>query len=487
MAFACVSRARPAALAAALVGLLAAGCSPRAGDKAEPFSLDRGRIDRAKDEKLLRDLQGDILQHHNRAHAAALFLAFKPSATGGPARQWLGKFAARHVTSAFDQDTAPLFGGAYLSKTGYDALGLPYPAGGESDLFLNGMKHEDSRGKVADPEIAEWEKAYRDPIDALVVLAANERADVEKAVAEVRREAGAVCDVRAVEWLGVKTNARGQKVEHFGYVDEISQPVFFASEAPPKGPDTVFDPGAPLSLVLVQEDPKHYPERCGSYLAVRKLRQDVRKFAVQVKELAGALHVSEDLAAALVVGRFKDGTPVTLSDVPKQPNKDHLNQFTFAKDPDGHQCPFHAHIRRLNPRGTTGHPSEEAGHRIVRRSMLYGLGDGPEADREVGTLFLCFQASIEDGFAFLQGDWAYSAKHLRDGNAPDPLLATDGKVTGSGQVADRAPPEHQWWTPWGDDKKIEHKAVRHPFAHCVSFRGGEYFFAPSLGFLRSLR
>jgi Dyp-type peroxidase family len=350
------------------------------------------------------------------------------------------------------------------------------------------MRHEDSRGRVADPEIGEWEKHYRDPIDALVVLAANKRADLEKAEAEVRREAAPVCDVRAVERLGVKTNARGQKVEHFGYVDEISQPVFFAADAPPKGSGTGYDPAAPLSLALVQEDPKNYPERCGSYLAVRKLRQDVRKFAAQVKELAEALHVSEDLAAALVVGRFKDGTPVTLSDVPKQPGQDQLNSFTFAGDPDGHKCPLHAHIRRLNPRGSTDHPSDERTHRIVRRSMLYGLGDGSDpGDREVGTLFLCFQASIEDQFAFLQGDWAYSTKHLRDSNAPDPLLASDGKVVGSGQVAGKPPPEHQWWVPWGDDKKVGHKTVGHPFAHCVSFRGGEYFFAPSLGLLRSLQ
>ena len=39
-------------------------------------------------------------------------------------------------------------------------------------------------------------------------------------------------------------------------------------------------------------------------------------FNRSVKELANSLNVSEELAGALVVGRFKDGTPVALQDAP---------------------------------------------------------------------------------------------------------------------------------------------------------------------------
>ncbi len=332
------------------------------------------------------------------------------------------------------------------------------------------MTGEDSRRRLVDPNLKDWEKGYQDRIDVLVMLAADDRADLEKVAAEVRRDAEAVCQVRTVEWLGVKTNVRGQMLEHFGYVDEISQPLFFRSELAAKVQGDLYNPSAPLRLVLVQEDPRHAPNRYGSYLVVRKLQQDVPRFEAELKKLARGVNVSEDLAAAMLVGRFKDGTPVCLAEKPQQTD---TNAFSFAADPDGHKCPLHAHIRRVNPRGTsTEQHAAERSHRIVRRSMLYGLG---QESATVGTLFLCFQASIDRQFVFIQKHWVNSPSHPRPGTALDPLITT-GKVPESetGQVIGFPPPVPRWPTTWGGASRsntrsqaVSHSAAANTFLRRV--------------------
>ena len=52
----------------------------------------------------------------------------------------------------------------------------------------------------------------------------------------------------------------------------------------------------------------------------------------------------------MVMGRFRDGTPVVLQSTPGQYDPV-PNNFNFEKDSLGLRCPFQAHIRRMNPRG----------------------------------------------------------------------------------------------------------------------------------------
>ena len=51
-------------------------------------------------------------------------------------------------------------------------------------------------------------------------------------------------------------------------------------------------------------------------MVYRKLQQDVAGFNQDVLALAAKLGVDPALAGAYVVGRFKEGTPVVLSDTP---------------------------------------------------------------------------------------------------------------------------------------------------------------------------
>src|SRR5207245_2469018 len=78
-------------------------------------------------------------------------------------------------------------------------------------------------------------------------------------------------------------------------------------------------------------------------------KQDVANFNAGVKELATRLAADEALTGALVVGRFKDGSPVTLR---PWDGLGPVNNFEYlAHDRVGNRCPFHAHIRKANQRG----------------------------------------------------------------------------------------------------------------------------------------
>src|SRR5215213_8698620 len=102
------------------------------------------------------------------------------------------------------------------------------------------------------------------------------------------------------------------------------------------------------------------------------------------------------------------------------PTRENNFRFGAQDESDTLRCPFHAHIRKTNPRGDIarqfGAPdAAERDHRIARRGITYGernrhpnafqaLDDLPSKD--VGLLFMCFQASIRDQFAFMQRGWA---------------------------------------------------------------------------------
>jgi deferrochelatase/peroxidase EfeB len=199
-----------------------------------------------------------------------------------------------------------------------------------------------------------------------------------------------------------------------------------------------------------------------------------------------AIGASEDLAGAMVVGRFTDGTPVADSDAPKA---DYTNDFVFEdQDEKGYRCPRHAHIRKVNPRGTTPLTSmaKEKRRRIARRGIPYGkpmpglcgpdapTDPNPSGDR--GLLFMCYQANIEKQFEFIQRTW------VDNPNFPTQLVG--GKDTGDDPLIGQHGNEKQRWPrKWGQESagKIEFN-----FEAAVTLKGGEYLFAPSLPFLKSL-
>ena len=230
-------------------------------------------------------------------------------------------------------------------------------------------------------------------------------------------------------------------------------------------------------MVLVPDPHGGDPNAFGSYLVFRKLEQNIREFARAKQILADELGLSDtSVAGALMIGRFEDGTPIVHGVVPGTNGAVPTNNFNFESDRSGASCPFQAHIRKINPRGTgQGAIDVEAKHRIVRRGIPYGekvpVGQDidalPSAGR--GLLFMCYQQSIRNQFEFLQSQWASKEDFPTVGSGIDPII---------GQL--ETPQAQRWPTKIATTNAPTKEVLMRGF---VTLRGGEYFFSPSISFL----
>lgn len=465
---------------------------------------------------MLANLQGNILKSHGRNSAVHLFLTFFDDSPA--VKLWISDFTKRYVTSALRQHqqskasndksvSEKLFAGFYLSAAGYQSLGFEDLSEFVEDnsiennvliSFKDGMAAGFDELSDAPPD--EWDEPFRDNrIHALVLLADDDDAQLSRTTEEIEASLENVAAGIFVQKGTVLRDANGKPIEHFGFRDCISQPLFYRQEIEKereKGFDR-WDSAAPLNLVLVEDVLSGAADAFGSYLVYRKLEQNVKAFKETENRLAGAenLNLSEgdrERAGALIVGRYRNGVPLELSGSASVENLIDHNNFNFigANDkPSVGKCPYHAHIRRMMPRGELGlkdgkFSDEEMRHRIVRRGIAYDDREkdkhgapivAGDAETDVGLLFMCFQSSIPQQFGFLQARWANASGFLGvDEVGIDPII---------GQNRDLQDFEHQKWYPkWGDDNE---PSKSFEFKTFVTLKGGEYFFAPSIPFLES--
>jgi Dyp-type peroxidase family len=552
------------------------------------IALDADRpldADDPANETFLRNLQGNILKGHGRNYTANIFLRFRVE--GDDLRAALAQVAARYVTSAFAQLQqsrdyrafglpGAIFGNLFLTGNAYRMLqldapelwaerpveGVPEPP---THSFLAGMRRAagdlgdrlaadpldalDEAARLAAIERLEpLERAYvTGTIDAMLLLADDAEAyvlrEARAAVAWLDEQGWAT--VLAVEIGRALRNEDEEGIEHFGYVDGRSQPLFLRSDFTHLNADGSFDPSrsrektndkrvsretgrldvwnpfAPLSLVLVEDKATTAPDAYGSYYVFRKLEQDVLHFCMAEQALADALGLAgsdRPRAGAMVVGRFRDGTPLALNEtdgfVPAKANNFRydgrdaaMREDVAPSDPFALKCPFQSHIRRVNPRQVLDDADPQAtmadrdrvqrSRRIARRGITYGerrrsAGAFPALDDlptgGVGLLFACFQSSILNQFAFLQKKWSNSLHFPSPGGSSWP---------GQDPVLGPVPQWPQRWRKEYDGTLVPAPpsveamdfATSHPtecgFGGFVTFRGGEFFFAPSLPFLRN--
>ncbi|MBW0115177.1 Dyp-type peroxidase [Pseudonocardia abyssalis] len=451
------------------------------------------------DRTLLDELQPNILRPHVREHLTILLLRFDDRVT---AAAFLGplvtlmKSTRTHLeeVEAFRADGTPgsPYVGVGLTAGGYALLDVPEAARPADARFRAGMKA--SRGALHDPPVAVWEPPYREDVHAVVLVGDATDAAMSTRLNEVLD----LVPDSGVTVVGQETgrgqhNAAGDGIEHFGYVDGRSQPLFLDEDVAKEGDGTVgatvWDPRFTLDRVLVPDTAAPDPGlHHGSYLVLRKLEQDVRRFKEAEQALADELGlVGEDRerAGAMIVGRFEDGTPVTTDREAGAPLPV-TNNFRYDTDDRGARCPFQGHIRKTNPRGTGGfeQPQDERQHIMARRGQTYGErlddpgGDVPPSARPtggVGLLFMAFNVDIADQFEFTQRSWA--------NNPGFPKVPGDRFAPGLDLVIGQGRrPEAGWGPVWGADGQ----AAADPAAQAVTLRGGEYFFMPSLAFLRGL-
>lgn len=416
-------------------------------DLTRPLDLDHPGAD-----AFLQGIQGDIIKGHGRVRTAHILLAM----TGDPAavRSWVADFAAQQVTTAHRARQAAIawraeggFGEPFamllLAPDGYRYLGFtdgqlpqPYdrfrPGVGRRE-FLRGMKGpspEVASGIGDDPPYAEWEAPYQRAIHAMILLADDDEHRLDGTVADVCASLSGVFEELTIERgkaLKRKFTTRGEReltIEHFGFQDGVSQPIVVQqdldAELARRG-GTQWNPGAPLSLALAQEP--RASDGYGSFMVFRSSSRTSRP---------------------------------------------------FGQRSDGRRCPFHAHIRKTNPRGDIPRLLDlrgaefERSRRIVRRGITYGdrpdLADGSTLEPPsagVGLLFMCFQASLDQ--FFIQQDGADSNDFVQPGVGLDAVI---------GHHPDPVP---QTWPSTATTKFT--------MSNFVTMLGGEYFFAPSIAFL----
>lgn len=430
----------------------------------------------------LSALQGNILRGHGRFYAAHLLLHFHPGRHAA-VTQWLRTLAVQ-LTTAQQQleetrQSRGLFRAFFLSAHGYAYLDSAFPRrnpGLHDTAFRAGMKA--ARHRLNDPLPQTWEPGYQQDIHAMLLLAADDPValhhDTDLWCASLQPHT-TVC---AIEHGQAMLNAHGDRVEHFGYADGLSQPLFFQSDLARLKRHgerlDIWNPGAGPQIALVPDPYARQEGACGSYFVFRKLEQRVRAFKAMEQRLARVLQLTGEAAeraGALVVGRFEDGTPIVLQDTDGR----RTNSFTYADDPDGQRCPWQAHIRKINPR-QPGIPV------IVRRGITYGTRSAESHEAAslstlptdgVGLLFMCYQRAIAPQFEFLQAALANNpAFPIKQAPGIDPLI---------GQPGSQGVGWHRWPNAAGH---LQQRPVN--FYDFVRLKGGEYFFTPSLPSLHQM-
>ncbi|GAA4552933.1 Dyp-type peroxidase [Pseudonocardia xishanensis] len=445
----------------------------------------------AATEEALDALQANILSGHVRECFLALFLHFTDAAEGRAFLRSAAPLVKSHTVQRWESaafkvglPVRPTWVGVALAAAGYEALGLGADAPSDP-AFRAGMPQRTD--ELTDPLQGDWEPGYQGHIHAVVLIGATSSDDVEEAEAAVRALLRPSVTVLHRESGRGQHNAAGAGIEHFGYVDGRSQPLFLDADIAVE-PRTAWNPAFPLQQVLV---PESTPNRFGSYFVFRKLEQNVRLFKQAELDLAARIGLQgEDAerAGAMIVGRFEDGTPLVTHKDAQGLTADVENDFGYTGDPQGLRCPHFAHIRKTNPRGTGGFEDPDAAtgerrHIMARRGQTYGERyDDPGADIApalrpsggVGLLFMVYMSSVTDQFEFTQRLWANNPDFPQAPASPglDPVIGQ-----GTRTPLPRCP------VVWDESTNL---VDGDPFPQAVTLKGGEYFFAPSITYLAGL-
>ena len=442
-------------------------------------------------DQFLATIQGNILQSHGRNEAIHLFISFGNPTSEIQLKQsiedtkvWINTLVANgEITTAFDQLDLPrnptgTFQSLLLSAEGYLFLDEKRPRDGS---FRDGMRERGD--KLKDPIPTAWEQAYRyednnKRVHAFLIIADNDQVALLVKEDSVRAALNAFgAEILLSERGSQLRNAAGRAIEPFGYRDGISQPQFIVDNLDTTPVGVKFDQRTKLKRVL--EEDRLADGHYGSFFVYRKLQQNVASFDQAVKNVAleinpAATQADFDFIGAQAVGRYKDGTPLSLSETATGGSPTSENgQFDYDGDSDGNKCPLHAHIRKTNPRESLGFFTDlfarEKSRRIARRGITYS-----DAAGGVGLIFMCYQADIKDQFEFMQRRWANSHNFRKRDTGLDPVIGVDG--------GDPDPDDHPKWST-GYDTSGRKKVA---FGEHVRLRGGEYFFAPSMEGLRIL-
>ncbi|KAI9891154.1 MAG: hypothetical protein M1814_002997 [Vezdaea aestivalis] len=381
-----------------------------------------------------------------------------------------------------------------FTKSGLERIQLGLNASGPS-LGLDALQATDPRfngGMAADkddfndPAIDQWDALFNNsPIHGLLKVAGDCPQSVDYKLITIKQILGdSIADIAANSPpTNVNSRLDGhvrpqpfKGHEHFGFQDGISQPLLRGIDD-----DTVIENDKfmetaqnivtldtnrpPLTIGASPTVPRPDWMLEGSFLAFRKLEQDVKKFNdLTATKFEAAGCISPQQFGAKIVGRWESGAPVVLfpkADAPSDPTA--MKSFEFKSN---NVCPLGAHIRKTNPRDTK---PTSINARIVRNGIPYGTEfEGDEAGKR-GLLFACYQSTIENGFHFIQQFWVTNPSFPAPNAGLDPLIA---------QRKD----DPDLVTTFFDESEAPLSTFGE-FPRMVTMKGGDYFFVPSISAL----
>jgi Dyp-type peroxidase family len=436
-----------------------------------------------------KNIQGFVVRGYRLPFAGYVYLRIDDPAQ---ARAALAEFIPQVITAEHWTDKPESGINLAFSFMGLRALGC-------SDRSLDAFPAEFKAGMAGRAQVlgdigesapSTWEEPFKTGEAQVLVMVS---AKTPEALAERDgRIRAAVERAGGASVVGDQTGAalEGGR-EHFGYADGFAQPAIEGSGFEP-------DPGAgavegdgwrpikPGELLLGYPDeqgaitPAPPPDELGvngSYLVYRKLHQDVAGFRRLLREAAAHYPGGEELLAAKIVGRWRDGTPLDVSPDRPDPSlvadKARNNAFDYGNDPEGLRCPIGAHVRRMNPRRSLPFDGKLVNrHRIMRRGITYGdvLADGAEDDgQDRGVIFMCLQANLARGFEFVQSQWANGGNAFRLAEDQDVMVGPHDTEGPAKMTVPGRPP-----------------FFLGPLSRVVTTRGGEYYFTPGINGLRHL-
>lgn len=492
------------------------------------------------------EIQGDILAGFNKDYRLYLFLRFPDQYHG---RAWLKELVPYIADTKDVAAFNTLFSLARHNAGGKDPVNLkatwvnvsftvdglklllnadPSAAlsGQNFTSFVNGPANSaSSNGDTGPSDPSRWVVGRSDqPVHAMLNIQSDDPDDLaaeaqklktltaQYGLSIVYEQSGATLpgDLRGHEQFGYKDGISQPGVEGFdpadlsatkvdstavlGYVQghpgtEIIKAGEFILGQPVEsafGPPQPFVPPPDLKWMLN-----------GSFQVFRRLNQDVPGFEEQEQQTLNPLAPDDplrDRIGALLVGRWKSGTPVDLS-----PDTDNgltgdaeINNFNFMQrdvdtihvtdDPDGLRCPHFSHIRKVYPRQHNFPIGINRAKRIMRRGVPFGnhyepeRGEGFDANAERGLVFVAYMASIEAQFEFLMKAWVNSPsfpvpgfEHAAEAiTGPDPII---GDATRPAPITVKH--------AGGPDLQVD-------FLRKVQTTGTLYAFSPAISVLKEL-